>query len=73
MLDIKFVRENPQVVDAAMEARHGSWDREKFFELEAERRSTIAQVEALQAARNKASKEIGALMREGKRDEADQL
>ncbi len=73
MLDIKFVRENPQVVDAAMEARHGSWDREKFFELEAERRSTIAQAEALQAARNKASKEIGALMREGKRDEADQL
>ena len=73
MLDIKFVRENPQVVDAAMEARHGSWDREKFFELEAERRSTIAQVESLQAARNKASKEIGALMREGKRDEADQL
>ena len=73
MLDIKFVRENPQVVDAAMEARHGSWDREKFFELEAERRSTIAQVEALQAARNKASKEIGALMREGKRDEAEEL
>ena len=73
MLDIKFVRENPQVVDAAMEARHGSWDREKFFELEAERRSTVAQVEALQAARNKASKEIGALMREGKRDEADHL
>lgn len=73
MLDIKFVRENPQVVDAAMEARHGSWDRERFFELEAERRSTIAQVEALQAARNKASKEIGALMREGKRDQADQL
>lgn len=73
MLDIKFVRENPQVVDAAMEARHGSWDREKFFELEAERRSTIAQVEALQATRNKASKEIGALMREGKRDQAAEL
>ena len=63
MLDIKFVRENPDLVDKACESRQNAhWDREKFFELDEERRSVIAEVEALQAARNSASKEIGQLM-----------
>ncbi|MBQ6410660.1 MAG: serine--tRNA ligase, partial [Atopobiaceae bacterium] len=57
MLDIKFVRENPDVVDKAMASRNGSWDRERFFELDAERRSVIAEVEALQAERNALSKQ----------------
>ena len=72
MLDIKFVRENPDLVDKACESRQKAhWDREKFFELDEERRSVIAEVEALQAARNSASKEIGQLMREGKKEEAE--
>ena len=71
MLDIKFVRENPDLIDAAMESRNGSWDRERFFELDAERRALIAEVEGLQAERNAVSKQIGKLMREGKRDEAE--
>lgn len=72
MLDIKFVRENPDVVDRACESRQNArWDREKFFELDEERRSVIAEVEKLQAERNAVSKEIGQLMREGKRDEAE--
>ncbi len=72
MLDIKFVRENPDLVDKACESRQNAhWDREKFFELDEERRSVIAEVEALQAARNSASKEIGQLMREGKKGEAE--
>ena len=72
MLDIKFVRENPDLVDKACESRQNAhWDREKFFELDEERRSVIAEVEALQAARNSASKEIGQLMREGKKEEAE--
>lgn len=72
MLDIKFVRENPNLVDKACESRQNAhWDREKFFELDEERRSVIAEVEALQAARNSASKEIGQLMREGKKEEAE--
>lgn len=71
MLDIKFVRENPDVVDKACESRQNAhWDREKFFELDEERRSVIVEVERLQAERNAVSKEIGQLMREGKRDEA---
>ena len=31
MLDIKFVRENPDAIDVAMANRQTSWDREKFF------------------------------------------
>ena len=72
MLDIKFVRENPDIVDKSSESRQNAhWDREKFFELDEERRSVIAEVEKLQAERNSVSKEIGLLMREGKKDEAE--
>ena len=72
MLDIKFVRENPDAVDKACASRQNAhWDREKFFELDEQRRSVIVEVEALQAERNAVSKEIGQLMREGKRDEAE--
>ncbi len=72
MLDIKFVRENPDAVDKACESRQNAhWDREKFFELDEARRSVIVEVETLQAERNAVSKEIGQLMREGKKDEAE--
>lgn len=72
MLDIKFVRENPDAVDKSCASRQNAhWDRERFFELDDERRATIIEVEGLQAERNAASKQIGQLMREGKRDEAE--
>ena len=58
-------------VKACESRQNAHWDREKFFELDEERRSVIAEVEALQAARNSASKEIGQLMREGKKEEAE--
>lgn len=70
MLDIKFVRENPDAIDAAMASRNSSWDREAFFELDGARRSYIAEVERLQAERNTLSKQIGQLMKEGRADEA---
>ena len=72
MLDIKFVRENPDLVDKSCESRQNAhWDREKFFELDEERRSVIAEVESLQAERNAVSKQIGLLMREGKKEEVE--
>ena len=72
MLDIKFVRENPDLVDKSCASRQNAhWDREKFFELDEERRSVIAEVESLQAERNAVSKQIGLLMREGKKEEAE--
>ena len=72
MLDIKFVRENPDAVDKSCASRQNAhWDRERFFELDEERRATIVEVEGLRAEHNAASKQIGQLMREGKRDEAE--
>ena len=72
MLDIKFVRENPDLVDKSCASRQNAhWDRERFFELDEERRSVIAEVEQLQADRNSISKQVGQLMREGKKDEAE--
>lgn len=71
MLDMRFVRENPDAVDKSMASRNGSWDRERFLELDESRRAMIAEVETYQAERNSSSKEIGALMKEGKAAEAE--
>jgi seryl-tRNA synthetase len=68
MLDIKFVRENTDVVDAAMHSRSFIWDRDGFLTLDEQRRNLIGEVEALQAKRNTASKDIGVLMRTAKGD-----
>lgn len=71
MLDARFVRDNAEMVRASLAARGASWDLDGYLEADTERRSLIGQVEALQARRNEASKAIGALMKEGKRDEAE--
>ena len=70
MHDIRLLREHPEVLDAAMAKRHGSWDKERFLSLDQQRREVIQEVEALQAKRNSSSKEIGALMKDGRADEA---
>lgn len=71
MLDARFVRENPDAVRAAMDSRKASWDVDAFLALDERRRALIQEVETLQAKRNDASKAIGALMKDGKRDEAE--
>lgn len=71
MLDIKFVRDNQELVAEAMKNRNAKWDADKFSQLDEERRSAIADQENLQAARNTQSKAIGALMKEGKKEEAE--
>ena len=71
MLDIKFVRENQEAVAEAMANRNAAWDGATFAALDEARRASIQQEEALQAERNSLSKQIGTLMKEGKRDEAD--
>ena len=48
-----------------------AWDFDAFLALDEERRELIGEVEALQAQRNEASKAIGELMKDGKRDEAE--
>ena len=71
MLDIKFVRENQEAVAEAMNNRHAEWDAELFASLDGKRRAAIQKEEALQAERNALSKQIGVLMKEGNRDEAE--
>jgi seryl-tRNA synthetase len=71
MLDIKFVRENPQIVKEAMEKRGAKVNLDEFINLDEDRRKKLSQVEQLKNQRNVVSKEIGKLKREGKN--ADQL
>jgi seryl-tRNA synthetase len=72
MLDLNFVRENLEKVRAALEARRFPTEALDDFErADAERRRVIAESDSLNAERNSASREIGALMKEGKKDEAE--
>jgi len=72
MLDLNYVRENLEAVRAALEKRSMSTaPLDDFARADAERRSVIAESDQLNAERNTASREIGALMKAGKRDEAD--
>ncbi|MDR2957802.1 MAG: serine--tRNA ligase, partial [Coriobacteriales bacterium] len=63
VLDIRFIRENTDIVDAVMQSRNYDWDRQAFLALDSDRRQLIGQVEAWQEKRNVASKRIGELMR----------
>jgi len=72
MLDLNYVRENLDAVRAALEKRHmpsGALD--DFARADEERRRVIAESDQLNAERNSASREIGARMKEGNREEAD--
>ncbi len=74
MLDIKFVRENPEVVKKGIKSRGlseaTSAEVDKAIELDKKRRSILVEVERLRAERNKASEEISQLMKQGKSSDA---
>src|ERR1051325_8270567 len=72
MLDLNYVRANLERVRAALEARgFPAAALEDFAALDAERRRAIAESDALNARRNASSREIGALMKEGRKEEAE--
>ncbi|MCD8395578.1 MAG: serine--tRNA ligase [Lachnospiraceae bacterium] len=76
MLDIKFVRENPEVVKQNI--RNKFQDEklplvDEVLELDQKNRDIKQEVEALRANRNKISKQIGALMAQGKKEEAEEI
>ena len=76
MLDLKFVRENPEVVKQNI--RNKFQDEklplvDEVIELDAQRRATQQEADALSAEKNKISKQIGALMAQGKKDEAENV
>jgi len=72
MLDLNYVRENLDNVRTALQSR-GADARvlDEFANADAERKRVIAESDSLNAQRNAASREIGGLMKEGKKDEAE--
>ena len=76
MLDIKFVRENPEIVKQNIRNKFQDNKLElvdKVIALDKENREIKQEVEALRAEKNKASKEIGAMMAQKKIEEAEVL
>lgn len=65
MLDLKFVRANPDIVIEALAKRGGKISLDSFLSLEEERRSILAEVEEKKARRNNVSKEIGKMKQAG--------
>lgn len=76
MLDLKFVRENPDVVKQNIRNKFQDSKLElvdEVIELDAKSRSTKAEADNIRAERNKISKQIGALLGQGKKEEAEAL
>lgn len=76
MLDLKFLRENPEAVKQNI--RNKFQDRklpmvDEVIELDKKNRAAIAEAEELRAQKNKISKQIGALMAQGKKEEAEEV
>ena len=65
MLDIKLIRDNPDLVRAGLKTRHSPVDVSAVLELDERRRAAITEVDRLKAARNEISKKIGELKKAG--------
>lgn len=76
MLDLKFVRENPNIVKKNIKDKFQDQKLplvDEVIALDAEKRSTQQEADKLRAERNKLSKQIGALMGQGKKEEAEEV
>ncbi|MGI5902515.1 MAG: serine--tRNA ligase [Desulfitobacteriia bacterium] len=71
MLDLKFVRNNPEIVKQSLEKRRADINLDDFLQQEEKRREIIFEVEAMKAERNRVSEEVARLKRSG--DPADDL
>ena len=75
MIDIKFLRENPEAVKQNIRNKFQDSKLplvDEVIALDRERRDTLQELEALRAEKNRSAKEIGALMKQGKKDEAEE-
>lgn len=65
MLDLKFVRSNPEIIKEALQKRNSSLSLDKFLEQEEQRRKILFDVEKLKAQRNSVSEEVGRRKKNG--------
>ncbi|NLO97227.1 MAG: serine--tRNA ligase [Peptococcaceae bacterium] len=65
MLDLKFIRTNPEIVKEALAKRHAAIDLDLFLRQEEKRRQLLFQVENYKAERNKTSEEVAKLKKSG--------
>ena len=75
MLDIKFLRENPDVVKENIKKKFQDNKLsmvDEVIELDAQKRAAQQEADSLRANKNKIAKEIGALMAQGKKEEAEE-
>ena len=76
MLDMKFVRENPDIVKQNIKNKFQD-DKlpmvDEVIELDAKRRAAQQEADDLKAKKNQISKQIGALMAQGKKEEAEEI
>ena len=76
MLDIKFLRDNPEIVKQNIKNKFQDQKLplvDEVIELDKENREIKQEVQGLRAKRNKMSKQIGALMGQGKKEEAEEV
>jgi len=76
MLDLRFVRENPDIVKQNIKNKFQDSKLplvDEVIALDAENRTTQKEADDLRASRNKLSKQIGALMGQGKKEEAEEV
>ena len=76
MIDIKFLRENPDIVKQNIKNKFQDEKLplvDEVIELDKQNRAYILEGDELRASRNKLSKQIGALMGQGKKDEAEEV
>ncbi len=66
MLDIKFIRDNMELVKKAIKDKNVNLDMDKFIEVDIERRKLLTEVERLKCEKNEVSSKIGKLMKEKK-------
>ncbi len=75
MLDIKLIRKNPEFVKERLSKRDPVYGKmiDEILDVDEERRSLIRELEDLKAEKNRLSKQIGQLFREGKKEEAEKV
>ena len=73
MFDLKWIREHPDAFDRSLIRRGDQALSQQVLDLDARRRDAQTRLQEMQERRNAASKQIGAAMQDGRKDEAEQL